>query len=65
MYLIGCDPPNSQNKFWWICEFGLQMNTTPNNRNYGKDFPYCSNQKVGYEDFGNKITPFSVDFEFK
>ena len=28
--------PNSQNKFWWICEFGHSYEATPNNRNYGK-----------------------------
>jgi len=58
--------PNSQNKFWWICEFGHSYEATPNNRNYGKDCPYCSNQKVGY---GNSLADRSPhlieEFDFK
>ena len=37
---------NSGKKVWWKCSKGHEWQATIHNRNYGRDCPYCSNQKV-------------------
>lgn len=44
--------PNSMQKVWWMCSKGHEWEETVNNRNRGRNCPYCSGHRVlkGFND---------------
>ena len=51
--------PNTNKKVWWLCpEKNHEYQATVNNRNYGKNCPFCANVKVGY---GNSLADLSPE----
>ncbi len=49
--------PGSSKKVFWRCERGHEWEATVNDRNRGKGCPYCSGQKVVYEQSIAKLNP--------
>ena len=43
---------NSNKKIWWVCKKGHEWQNTINNRNRGRNCPFCANKKIlpGFND---------------
>ena len=57
---------NSSTKVWWICTRGHHYQASPNNRNHGRNCPYCSNRKVlsGFNDLATKKPELLLDWDY-
>ena len=58
---------NSNRKVWWLCKNGHEWQATIDNRNKGKNCPYCSNKKIliGYNDLATINTKLAKEWNFK
>ena len=57
--------PHTNKKYWWICVFGHEYESSPNNRSQGKGCPYCSGQKAGYgNDIVSKFPDLIKDWDY-
>ena len=59
--------PNTDKKFWWICENLHSFEQKVSNRvQLGRGCPYCSNQKVGYgNDFNSNFPEIAKEWDYE
>lgn len=57
----------STKKVWWICKYGHEFISTPNNRTHGRGCPYCSNNKilVGYNDLKSRFPNIAAEWDYE
>jgi len=58
---------NSTRKVWWRCIKGHEWQATVNNRNYGRNCPYCAGKKVlqGYNDLGTLNPKLASEWNYE
>ena len=56
--------PNSMQKVWWQCSKGHEWEETVNNRNRGRNCPYCSGHRVlkGFNDLQTKYPKIAEEW---
>ena len=60
-------PPGSPRKIWWKCKEGHEWEATINNRNKGRNCPFCGNKKVlpGYNDLATRNPQLASEWNYE